>query len=451
MDGHSNSNSSAVEDMKVYTGTLVHATEENPMLILEDKVLGVCHGKIEFVAPATEVENLKAKYNFSDANVTALTSSQFLMPGLVDSHIHAPQFPNNGIHLDLPLLEWLQNYTFPTEARFCDLKYARAVYAKAVDRVLRSGTTTASYFGSMHLEATKILSNIVLEKGQRAFVGKVNMMVNCPEDYRELSVDESAKETEDFILYVKSLNSPLVQPIVTPRFAPTCPKEQLERLGQLAAKHDCHIQSHLCESQAEKAWVKDLFAGSKNYADVYHTAGLLTNKTVMAHCVWLDDEEVALVKGSGTGVSHCPNSNMSLRSGMCNVRRLLKAGLKVGLGTDCSGGFSPSILNALRMAVLMSKGLSAMSNAKHLTLEESFRLATLGGAKVLHLEDRIGNFEVKKEFDALLIDVEAKGTPFDIFPEDTTEEKIQKFLYNGDDRNILQVFVAGQKVVDQMA
>lgn len=420
------------------------------MAILENMAIGVCNGKIEFVTSATDLEALKCERGISDDSIIALTSSQFLMPGLVDAHLHAPQFPNNGIHLDLPLLEWLQNFTFPTEAKFADEKFARAVYAKAVDRVLRCGTTTASYFASMHLEATKILSDIILERGQRALVGKVNMMVNCPDYYRELSVEDSVKKTEEFILYVRSLKSPLVQPIVTPRFAPTCPRDQLERLGQLAAKHQCHIQSHLCESRAEKAWVKDLFPGTKNYAEVYDSTGLLTEKTVMAHCVYLDDDEVALVRRGGTGVAHCPNSNLSLRSGICNVKRLLKEGLKVGLGTDCSGGFSASILDSLRQAVLVSKALSAMSDSPHLTLEESFRLATLGGAKVLHMSDRIGNFEPGKEFDALLVDVEAKGTPLDIFPEDTTEEKIQKFLYNGDDRNILQVFVAGRKVVDQM-
>lgn len=443
-------NGPVVGDMKVFTGTLVHSTDEQPMTILENMAIGVCNGKIEFVASATDLEALKCERGISDDNIIALTSSQFLMPGLVDAHLHAPQFPNNGIHLDLPLLEWLQNFTFPTEAKFADEKFARAVYAKAVDRVLRCGTTTASYFASMHLEATKILSDIILERGQRALVGKVNMMVNCPDYYRELSVEDSLKKTEEFILYVRSLKSPLVQPIVTPRFAPTCPRDQLERLGQLAAKHQCHIQSHLCESRAEKAWVKDLFPGTKNYAEVYDSTGLLTEKTVMAHCVYLDDDEVALVRRGGTGVAHCPNSNLSLRSGICNVKRLLKEGLKVGLGTDCSGGFSASILDSLRQAVLVSKALSSMSDSPHLTLEESFRLATLGGAKVLHMSDRIGNFEPEKEFDALLVDVEAKGTPLDVFPEDTTEEKIQKFLYNGDDRNILQVFVAGRKVVDQM-
>lgn len=437
-------------DVKVFTGTIVHATDSEPMQILENMAVGVLNNKIVFVEPASELATLKTKYKIQDTREITMTQSQFLMPGLVDTHIHAPQFPNTGIHLVLPLLEWLDNYTFPTEAKFADGKFAQYVYGAAVDRLLRCGTTTATYFGSLHLEGTKILGDTVHARGQRALVGKVNMIANCPSYYQEASLEDSLRETEEFILYIKNLKSDLVLPIVTPRSAPTCPKEHMERLAQLALKHDCHIQSHICESRSENDWVQELFPWSTSYADVYGTVGLLTDKTVMAHGVWLKDEEVALLKESGTGVAHCPNSNLSLRSGLCDVRRLLSAGLKVGLGTDCSGGYSPSILNSLRQAVLMSKTISTMTEGyESITLQEAFRLATLGGAKVICMEDRIGNFEVGKEFDALLVDVATMGTPLDIFPEDTTEEKIEKFLYNGDDRNILQVYVAGRNVMDK--
>ncbi|XP_063608766.1 guanine deaminase-like [Penaeus indicus] len=437
-------------DLQVFTGTIVHSTDLEPMQILENMAVGVLDNKIVFVEPASELANLKTEFKIQDTKNITMTQSQFLMPGFVDTHIHAPQFPNNGIHLDLPLLDWLDNYTFPTEAKFADGEFARYVYGAAVDRLLRCGTTTASYFGSLHLEGTKILGDTVLARGQRALVGKVNMLMNCPSYYQEASIEDSLRETEEFILYIKNLNSELVLPIVTPRFAPTCPKEQMEGLAQLAAKHDCHIQSHICESQSEIDWVQELFPWSTSYANVYDTVGLLTDKTVMAHGVWLKDEEVALLKEHDTGVAHCPNSNISLKSGLCDVQRLLRAGLKIGLGTDCSGGYSPSILNSLRQAVLVSKALSTMTEGyESITLKEAFRLATLGGAKVVRMEDRIGNFEVGKEFDALLIDTEATGTPLDIFLEDKIEEKVEKFLYNGDDRNILQVYVAGKKLVDQ--
>ncbi|XP_045594136.1 uncharacterized protein [Procambarus clarkii] len=440
----------ARSDMEVFVGTFVHSTEDSPMVILTDMVMGVLNTKIEFMESLEELDHLKAEYGFTDSNIHYMTPSQFMMPGMIDTHIHASQFPNNGVAMDLPLLEWLQTYTFPTEANFSDTLFAREVYSKVVERLLRNGTTTAAYFGTIHLEGSKILADVVHDKGQRALIGKVNMMRNCPEYYRELSVQESIRDTEEFIRYIRSIQSPLVQPIVTPRFAPTCPEDQLASLGQLANKYGCHIQSHLCETQPECNWVKELFPWAKSYTDVYDSMRLLSEKSVMAHCIWLADEEIYTLRERGVGIAHCPNSNISIRSGLCDIRRLLNHGLKVGLGTDCSGGYSSSVLDALRQALQVSNvlALDRDQDYQRLTFKEAFRMATLGGAKVLNMEDRIGNFEIDKEFDALLIDVSAPGSAVDIFSKDTIEDKIQKFIYTGDDRNIARVYVAGHRILD---
>ncbi|XP_042218406.1 uncharacterized protein LOC121863723 isoform X2 [Homarus americanus] len=440
----------ARSDMEVFVGTFVHSTEDSPMVVLTDMVMGVLNTKIEFMESLEELDHLKAEYGFTDSNIHYMTPSQFMMPGMIDTHIHASQFPNNGVAMDLPLLEWLQTYTFPTEANFSDTLFAREVYSKVVERLLRNGTTTAAYFGTIHLEGSKILADVVHDKGQRALIGKVNMMRNCPEYYRELSVQESIKDTEEFIRYIRSIQSPLVQPIVTPRFAPTCPEDQLASLGQLAVRYGCHIQSHLCETQPECNWVKELFPWAKSYTDVYDSMRLLSEKSIMAHCIWLADEEIYTLRERGVGIAHCPNSNISIRSGLCDIRRLLNHGLKVGLGTDCSGGYSSSMLDALRQALQVSNvlALDRDQDYQRLTFKEAFRMATLGGAKVLNMEDRIGNFEIDKEFDALLIDVSAPGSAVDIFSKDTIEDKIQKFLYTGDDRNIARVYVAGHRILD---
>ncbi|KAK4319257.1 hypothetical protein Pmani_009795 [Petrolisthes manimaculis] len=435
---------------KVLVGTLVHSTREDPMVILTDKALGVLHSKIKFVAEADQLEELQTQYGFPDSAVTRLSNRQFVMPGLIDTHIHASQFPNNGLKMDLPLLEWLQKYTFPTEATFADVKFASHVYPRVVDRTLRNGTTTASYFATAHLEATKILANAVATRGQRALVGKVNMLHNCPPNYREDSVEQSIQETEQFITYVNNMKNPLVSAIVTPRFAPTCTDDQLTELGQLAAQHSTHIQTHMSETRPEVAWVKELFPHRTNYCDVYHQAGLLTRKTILAHCIWLSEEELELMSRMEVGVSHCPSSNLNLISGLCDVRKLLHHGIKVSLGTDCSGGNSASILDSLRRALHVSRCLTIHDSDQHpdpLTLREAFRLATLGGAQVVDMEDRIGNLEVGKEFDALVIDTQATGSPLDIFDKDKEPDLVEKFLYNGDDRNIVQVFVAGRCVV----
>ncbi|XP_066943920.1 uncharacterized protein [Macrobrachium rosenbergii] len=440
----------ARSDMEVFVGVFVHSTDESPMVILTDMVMGVLNTKIEFMESVEELDHLKAEYGFTDSNIHYMTPSQFMMPGLIDTHIHASQFPNNGVAMDLPLLEWLQTYTFPTEANFSDTLFAREVYSKVVERLLRNGTTTAAYFGTIHLEGSKILADVVHDKGQRALIGKVNMMRNCPEYYREMSVQESIRDTEEFIRYVRGIQSPLVHPIVTPRFAPTCPEDQLASLGQLAAKYGCHIQSHLGETQPECNWVKELFPWAKSYTDVYDSMRLLSEKSVMAHCIWLTDDEIYILRERGVGVAHCPNSNISVRSGLCDIRRLLNHGLKVGLGTDCSGGYSASVLDALRQALQVSNvlALDRDQDYQRLTFKEAFRMATLGGAKVLNMEDKIGNFEIDKEFDCLLIDVSAPGTAVDVFSKDTIEDKIQKFLYTGDDRNIARVYVAGHRILD---
>uniref|UniRef100_A0A6A7FP15 Guanine deaminase n=2 Tax=Hirondellea gigas TaxID=1518452 RepID=A0A6A7FP15_9CRUS len=441
-------------DMEVFVGTLVHATDSDPMLIMQDMVLGVINGKIEFVESVEELQQLKAEYGFTDANILYMGSSQFLMPGLVDTHTHAPQFPNNGLALDLPLLEWLQTYTFPTEANFSDTVFAREVYSKVVDRLLRNGTTTAAYFATIHLDATKILAEVLHSRGQRAIVGKVNMLRNCPEYYREASLSVSLRETEEFIRYVKGFENSLVLPCVTPRFAPTCPEDQLGELAQLAIKFDCHVQTHLCETQPEATWVKELFPWAKTYTEVYDFTRLLGAKTIVAHAIWLSPQEMTILAERGTGVAHCPSSNLSLRSGHCNVRELLNRGVKVGLGSDCSGGYSPCMLDSLRKCVHVSNTIAMERAAQQagdytpLSHKEAFKMATLGGAKVLSMDDKIGNFEIDKEFDALLIDVQAKGSPIDVFSQDNVEMKVDRFLYNGDDRNIVRVYVAGKRLLD---
>ncbi|KAK7071990.1 hypothetical protein SK128_024331, partial [Halocaridina rubra] len=402
---------------------------------------------IVFVEPVDKLDNLMETYGFSDSSINYLKPSQFFIPGFIDTHIHAPQFPNNGLKLELPLLQWLEKYTFPSEARLSDVQFAKYLYPKVVDCLLRNGTTTASYFASLHLPATKVLADVAVAKGQRALVGKVSMLVNSPDNYKESSLEDSIRDNEEFIEYVKSLQSPLVQPIVTPRFAPTCPTEQLNALGQLAKKYNCHVQTHLSETRPEISWVKELFPWSKSYTDVYDKSGLLSSKTIMSHCIWIDEVEVETLRACNVGVSHCPNSNISIRSGLCDVRRLLRKGIKVGLGTDCSGGYSPSILDSIRHAVQTSNTLAILNEGyKHLSLFEAFRLATLGGAKVVDMDNCIGNFEISKEFDALLIDMEVPDTAVYIDENDTLEDRLQRYLLNGDDRHIVEVYVAGNKV-----
>lgn len=275
------------------------------------------------------------------------------------------------------------------------------------------------------------------------------------------------------IEHVLGLKSDLLTPIITPRFAITCSMEMMKQLAELAKKYDLPIQSHISENLEECKFTLEVFPGHNNYAEVYDAAGLLTDRCILAHGVHVSDEEVALFAKRGTSVSHCPNSNTNLKSGMCDVKRLLESNVRVGLGTDVSGGNRISILDAMRSALDVSHHLNFMKkqnvvgtgkvtenvdeNAKYVPLDykHGVFLATLGGAQALSMDKQIGNFATGKDFDALLIETFTGPTDKFNLPkcltegltaEDKFSQLLQKFIYTGDDRNIQKVFVKGKQV-----
>ncbi|XP_040836871.1 guanine deaminase [Ochotona curzoniae] len=437
----------------IFRGTFVHSTWTCPMEVLRDHLLGVSDsGKIVFLEAASQQERLAKEWCFEPCEVRELSHHEFFMPGLVDAHIHAPQYFFAGSNVDLPLLEWLNKYTFPTEHRFRSIDFAEEVYTRVVRRTLKNGTTTACYFGTIHTDSSLLLAEITDKFGQRAFVGKVCMDLNdAVPEYKE-TTEESVKETQRFVSEMLQRNYPRVKPIVTPRFSLSCSETLMSELGSIAETHGLHIQSHISENCEEVQAVKNLYPSYKNYTDVYDKNKLLTNKTVMAHGCYLSAEELRTFSERGASIAHCPNSNLSLSSGVLNVLEVLKHEVKIGLGTDVAGGYSSSMLDAIRRAMMVSNILLINKvNEKSLTLKEVFRLATLGGSQALGLENEIGNFEVGKEFDALLINPKASDSPIDLFYGDfvgeLSEAVIQKFLYLGDDRNIEEVYVGGKQVV----
>ena len=278
------------------------------------------NGKIVFRGIANDLKEAKAKYDFESV-IELEDKNEFLLPGFIDSHIHAAQYPNAGLGLDLPLLEWLNKYTFPMERRFGeDLQFAKKAYEAVVKSTLNHGTTTASYFATIDVDASIILAEAAEEKGQRAFIGKVNMDRNGFERYEETTSDSLAS-TKSFVAAILNKKSELVEPIITPRFLPTCTKHLLEELGTLAKEKDVRIQTHLSECRPEVKWVSELEPWAKDYTDVYAQTGILTNKTILAHGVYLSDSELKVISDFKSGISHCPNSNNSIRSGNMDVVR----------------------------------------------------------------------------------------------------------------------------------
>ena len=359
------------------------------------------------------------------------------------------------------------------------------MYALVVDRLLASGTTTALYFATIHLSASKILADIAVERGQRAFVGKVCMDRNAPEDYVETTA-ESLAGTEEFIKYVRGLGTELVQPVITPRFIPTCTPELLRGLGALARKYDCHVQSHISESHDEMAFVSALHPSEGSDADIFDRHGLLTSKCVMAHGVHINREDADLLRQRGVAVAHCPLSNFFFGDGTLATAKLVDLGNKVGLGTDVAGGSCPCMLSAVRNAVIADRcvrhgarhsldllsspsqhpsvdrtaastvtpsGVSArkrkqgwegMPMPEAMDWRHAFYLATTGGAQALGIEDHVGTFDVGKSFDALLLDV--AGGSIDLFDTDSSRDILEKLFNLGTEHNVSKVWVRGRCV-----
>ncbi|KAI4238567.1 MAG: hypothetical protein LQ349_001021 [Xanthoria aureola] len=490
---------------RIFVGTFIHTPILSPptISVLENAVVGVDErGVIGFIEEQVEglyewdnedgdsvdgltrgmrdvmVKNGWEVKDVEEAVVGGYSGSGWWFPGFVDTHTHASQLPNTGLFGTTTLLDWLETYTFPLESRFSSLSHARRVYSRAVTSTLSHGTTTCAYYATIHPESTNLLADICMDKGQRAFVGKVCMDCKdtCPDYYREESAEASLESTKAVVRHIRSKDpkGELVQPIVTPRFAPSCTKASLATLGQLAEDESLPIQTHISENKGEIALVKQMFPECGSYAGVYDSFHLLTPRTVLAHAVHLHDAEVKLIKNRGSAVSHCPLSNTSLGSGICPVRKLLDHGVKVGLGTDFSGGGSCSLLTAAREASGVSRLLGNFEKMKgastrdmermKLSVAECLYLATKGGAECMGLEKKVGAFEVGMEWDAQLVRLERvpedgdedrrggergdEGT-VQCWGNESWEEKVAKWMYCGDDRNTRKVYVKGRLVHDR--
>ncbi|XP_025269141.1 guanine deaminase-like [Camponotus floridanus] len=426
---------------QVFTGSMIHPDETGEIVFKESVTILVEDGKIIDVTENPDQEKID---DFHADEVNNLSPGQFIVPGFIDGHIHAVQFPNLGLGYDKTLFDWLEAYTFPLEKQYTDQQFAEKVFDIVVRRGLQTGTTTASYFSCLYTEACVILAEKCSQFGQRAFVGKPNIDVPRDNGYYE-STEKSIETTKAFIKAVEEIGNPLVRPIITPRQALKCTIELMQELAKIAKEKDLHIQSHVNETKDEVERVKEEFGDT--CTAVYDSTGLLTNKTILAHGIYLEDSELNTLAKRGTGIIHCPTSNINLKSGLCDVRRLKANNINVGLGTDVSAGSSYSILDEMRSVLHVSNSLFLTGHDNvPFDYKDAFFMATLGGAKALTIEDKVGNFMAGKEFDALVIDLNAENNLLDNFTDYTLEENLQRFIYSGDDRNIVSVYVKGRKV-----
>lgn len=365
-----------------------------------------------------------------------------IMPGFVDCHIHFPQTEVIAAYGE-QLLQWLNKYTFPAEGKFKDKTYAKTMAEQFLNELLRAGTTTALVFGTVHKQSVDAFFEACEQRNLRMIAGKVMMDRNAP-DYLTDDPESSYADSKDLI--EKWHNRARLNYAITPRFAPTSSKEQLQKAGQLLSEYpDVYMQTHLSENLDEIAWVKELFPESDSYLDAYDRAGLLGRRSVFAHCIHLDDKEWHRMSKSQSGIAFCPTSNLFLGSGLFNLNRAVKEKINVGLATDVGGGTSFSMLQTMNEAykVLQMRGDT-------LSILKMFYLATLGGAETLDLSDKIGNFEKGKEADFIVLDKTC--TPLiKMRLEKCTDLLEQLFVLGilGDDRAVKQTWSAGQKVHDR--
>ena len=421
--------------MKLYKANILFTKEKDRFEVLEHGCIAVDNGRVVAVSASSD--------EFAGANIeeTVDYGDCLLIPAMNDMHVHAPQYRNQGIAMDLELLPWLNNYTFPEESKYADAAYAERMYRRFVRDLWRHGTMRTVAFATIHLEGTRLLMNLFKAAGMGALVGKVDMDRNCVDALKEELVPAMAANEA----LIAEFNDPdaLVRPIITPRFIPSCSPEMLRECGRLAAKYGLPVQSHLSENPREVEWVQELEPESKHYGDAYDRYGLFgQTPTVMAHCVYSGDDEIALMAQRGVMVAHCPTSNLNLSSGMAPIRKFMDRGVRVGLGSDISGGHDLSIFKMMVYAVQVSKMHYQYNNrqSRFLTLPEVFWLATKSAGSFF---GKVGSFEPGYEFDALVIDdSELNHDNYSLL------HRLERFIYLGDDRHIVHRYCRGSEVAE---
>ena len=424
----------------IYKAHILFTKEKDHFEVYENGYIAVKDGIVTGVSTdITDLDSTGAEViDFGD---------RLLIPAMNDMHVHAPQVHNQGVAMDLELLPWLQSYTFPEESKYADTTYAERMYRRFLHTQWLFGTMRSVAFGTVHTESTRVLMKLYQEAGMGALVGKVAMNRNCPEALCE-DVASYVEGTEQLIQEFSDTHTspsslllpPLVRLIITPRFVPSCTPDLLQACGELAAKYQLPVQSHLSENISEIAWVQELEPESESYGDAYNRYGLFgQTPTIMAHCVWTRGNELELMKRNGVMIAHCPTSNFNLSSGMAPIRTLLDEGVRIGLGSDISGGHDLNMFRMLVYAIQVSKMHYQQDHSKpFLTLPEVFWIATKSAGSFF---GKVGSFEPGYEFDALVIDDSV------LHPSEySLLHRLERFIYVGDDRQILFRFCRGQEV-----
>ncbi len=398
-------------------------------------------GLIQACGAATELQD-----RFPAAPVEDFGPHSLLLPGLVDVHTHLPQY--QAIALDRgELLQWLNTLIFPLEQRYADPNFAEQQAELFFRAALRAGTTTLAVFGPPFPEATSRAFAVAARLGLRVLMGQTLMDTNVPESLR-MRLEDVEPALEHLVELWHGYDSGRLLYAVTPRFAGSCTLELLRLCAAYARRHGLLLQTHLAESLLEISWIAELFPSFPDYTAIYEAAGLLTPRTLCAHCLYLSATELERLRRAGCAIAHCPRSNLFLRSGIMPLQRYRSLGFRIGLGSDIGAGYSLCLLEEARYAREMTKVRALLAPEEiptEITPEEALWLATLGGAQALGLDERIGSLEVGKEADFIVIDTTLLEPQNPLYTE--PEHLSARLLYTATPAAIRAVFVRGKALL----
>jgi len=423
---------------KAFRGTLVDFTDDprsvgsQALRHVEDGLLAVSDGKIESAGPAAA-----ALAALPPGTEVIDHRGSLIMPGFIDSHVHYPQLDVIASH-GKQLLDWLTDYTFPTEARFSDPVHAATVAEFFLDELLKNGTTSAAVYPTVHPQSVDAFFGAVQKRNLRMLCGKVMMDTNCPEPVR----DEAEQSYADSKMLIERWHGhDRLLYAVTPRFAATSTERQLQLVGKLLDEHPgMHMQTHLSENHAEVAWIAELFPWSKSYLGVYEKFGLVRKNALYGHSIHLDANNWKTLAAAGATVVHCPTSNLFLGSGLFDIDAAHASGTPVALATDVGGGTSFSMLRTMHEAYKVAQmGRHPFSSL------DGFYLATLGSARALGLDDKIGSFKPGLEADFIVLS--PKATPLierRYGLAANIEQKLFVMMMLGDERAVAATYILGE-------
>lgn len=416
-------------DLTILKGTIIYAKTLTELEIIENGYIVSENGTIVGV-----YQELPKQY---EGKKIIDYTNHLILQTFSDMHLHGPQLPMQGMGYDLELLEWLNKYTYNTEAKFYDIDYAKKIYHQLAKILIKNGTTRVCMFSSLHKDATIILMDELEKAGISGFVGKVNMDLG-PAILRE-TTDDSINNTLQWLKEAKRFTT--IKPIITPRFTVSCSNNLLDFLGKTAKQFSLPIQSHLSENINEINTVKIMHPNCNEYYQTYEQFGLWNNKTLMAHCVWSNKIEQQAIKNAGVYVVHCANSNLNLCSGIAPIREMLNNGIKVVLGSDIAGGDKFNVFDIVNTTINTSKMKSILdpTHPKSLSIKEGWYLATSAPNEFFNEKPGIvkGN-----KLNVMIVNDDKLINKNDL----TTLERFERLFYHRQDDYLKAVYSNGKKV-----